>query len=273
MLEQVVLETATPLTLNVTAVDPNEILIIKSISGLTSPGNDLYMGEFAGEGGYYQGRRAKKLNPVFNLKMNPDHAGNVSISAIREILYRQFYTPTPGKAGVQFRLVDDELPDRYLIGYCEGIDTDQWVKEQSAAVSLVCNDSFMRSAVETTGAEPAGWTTLPHIYDGSAYTGLEMTLKVLVATPTVTLDLNGSKMVLQKASGNFAVNDIIVINSQAGSRKITLNGVDVMALLTGTSVWATLDRDDNLFRIYGSVIGDGKAAMTAYHYRSAWWGS
>jgi hypothetical protein len=56
MLSQVVVETATPRTFNIEAVSADEILIIKKISGLTSPGNTLYSGRTAQGRGYYQGR-------------------------------------------------------------------------------------------------------------------------------------------------------------------------------------------------------------------------
>lgn len=271
MLDQLVLQTTNPLTLNITAVDPDEILVVKSISGLTSGGVTPYTGDFAREGGYYQGRRAKNLTPTITLKLNPDYKNEISVSAIREILYRTFYDPQLESDAIPILLKDDELADRILYGYTEDINTEQFSKEQTAMVSMVCTDPYLKSAAETSAADAAGWLSLPIAYDGSAATGMEMTIKVKTATNTVTVNLNG-KILQLVVPGTYAVNDIIVINTTGGSRKITLNGVDVMAHMTAPSVWLQLDRSANLIKTSGAVDGDGKAALMSYKFRSSWWG-
>jgi hypothetical protein len=85
----------------------------------------------------------------------------------------------------------------------------------------------------------------------------------------MTVDLNGQKMVLNKA---FAVNDVIEINTVEGSRAIRQNGTDVMVALASGSDWIQLTEKDNIFKIYGTAEGDGKVVMTSYTFRSAWWG-
>lgn len=271
MLDQVVLQTSNPMTLNVTAVDPDEILVVQSISGLTSNGANLYTGELAREGGYYQGRRAKNLTPTIKLKLNPDYANDISVTQIRQLLYGMFYDPTPDSDGVQVLLKDSELPDMYFIGYTENINTEQFVKEQTAMVSMVCLEAYLYAPAETTQADAVGWTSLAIDYEGGAAAGLEMTVKIKTATNTVIVDLNGRKLTLTRAA-NYAVNDILVINTVQGSRKITLNGVDIMAQLTSDSIWLQLDRPANLIKTSGAVAGDGKAALMSYKYRGKWWG-
>lgn len=143
MLDQVVLQTANPMTLNITAADPNEILVIKSISGLTSTKVGLFTGDFSTEGSYYQGRRPEKLTPVITFKINPNYADDISVSDVRQLLYRMFYEPQPGSDGVKVILKDDKLPDLYFVGYVEDINTDQFTKSQTAQVSLVAMDSYL----------------------------------------------------------------------------------------------------------------------------------
>lgn len=269
MLETVVVESSVPLTFNITDVDPNEMLVVKSISGLTSAKVGLFTGDFAGEGSYYQGRRGEKLTPVIALKMNPDYQNDVEVSDIREILYRTFYNPQPGSDGVKVLLKDDRKPDRYFVGYTEDINTDQFSKDTSVQISMQAMDAYLFSDIPINASEPAGWTSTPIAYDGSARTGLEMTFKVNTATNVMTVDLNGNKMVLNRA---FAVGNIITINTQKGQRAIKVGATDIMAALTPESQFIQLDRPANTIKAYGSVEGDGKVVLTDYNFRSQWWG-
>lgn len=272
MLNQVILETSAPMTLNVTGVDPSEPLIIESAPGLTSTKATLFTGDFAGDDSYYQGRRVGGRNVVFNFKLNPNYATNVSVGQIRRMLYRQFHEPQAGSDAVQVRVKDDELPDLFFIGYTEAIDCDAWVKESKAQVSMMTTEAYLRSVVATNFNDANGVFSVNIAYDGSADTGIELTLKIKTATNTVTVDIGGTLMVLVKPSGTYAVNDIITINTNTRARSIKLNGVDIMAHLTAASRFVQLTQINNAFKTYGSVLNDGKVAMTAYTYRSAWWG-
>mgnify|MGYP001550054659 CR=1 FL=1 len=271
MLTSVVLESSVPMTLNVGDVDPDDLVVIKSISGLSPADVTLFTGDFARDGGYYQGRRAVKRNPVFNLKLNADYASDIEISDIRESLYRQFYEPQSMTDGLQVRLVDDRKPDRYFIGYTEGWVGEIFDQSPSAQISMICVDPMLKSVANTTGANPAGWVSVPIDYEGSADTGIDVTIKVTSVVNQVVLENNGVLMKISKPT-NFAVNDIIEINTVIGSRAITLNGVDIMGSLTGDSGWVMLTQAANTLNAYGLVAADGKAVVTAYSYRASWWG-
>lgn len=271
MLTQVVLQTANPMTFEIAAADPDEIIILKSISGLSPADVTLFTGDFSKNGGYYQGRRVGTRNPVFNLKLNPDYENDIEVSDIREMLYRQFLEPQPNSDGVQVLLVDDRKPDRYFIGFTEKFPADIFEQSTKAQISMLCVDPMLKSALETTDSNPTGWVSVPVAYDGSADTGIEVTMKVAVADTQMTLENNGMEMKLVKAT-DFAVDDVIYINTKQGERQITLNGVDVMALLTGDSTWITLNQSGNTLQAYGTVPSDGFAVVTDYTYRSEWWG-
>jgi hypothetical protein len=275
MLEEVVIQSSDPMTLKVQDMDPEEILYLESITGLSPEGITLFTGDFARDGGYYQGRRIGKRNPVFTFKLNPNYAEDIEISDIRELLYKMFLEPQVNSDGVQVLLVDDRRPDRYFVGYTESVNTDMWDLVQKAQVSMVCVDPYLRSSDETSDSDVTGWISVPLTYDGSAATGLEMEIKVTATTPTVIIDLNGELMTLTHPV-NFLNNDIININTIIGQRAITLTRsavtTDVMAYLTGTPKWPTLNAVANTLQVYGSVIADAKARMMSYSYRSAWWG-
>jgi hypothetical protein len=271
MLERVTLQTANPMTFEIAAADPDEIIILQSISGLSPADVTLFTGDFAKNGGYYQGRRVSQRNPVFNLKMNPDYANDIEVSDIREMLYRQFLEPTASGDGVQVLLEDDRKPDRYFIGYTEKFPADIFEQTTKAQISMLCVDPMLKSAAQTTASNPGGWVSVPFTYEGSADTGVEVHLKVTSITNQVSIENNGLLMKLIKPT-NFAVNDIVYINTKQGQRKIQLNGVDVMALLTSDSKWISLAQAANTFNVYGTVVSDGKVVATDYTYQAEWWG-
>lgn len=269
MLQQVVLNTAAPMTLNVEAVNPDDLVVIKSISGLDPADVNLFTGDFSRDGGYYQGRRAVGRNPVLNLKLNPDYSTDTEVSDIREMLYSIFYEPSATSDGLQVILKDDRKPDRYFIGYTEKMPAPIFESEPTAQVSMLCVDPYLKSVAAVAGNDAVGWTSLPVTYEGSARTGLEVNMKVKTATTVLNLEINGVLLTLNKS---FAVNDIVIVNTLIGSRKITVNGVDAMATLAPTSKWVQLNKGVNTIKTYGSVSGDAKVAMMSYTYRAAWWG-
>lgn len=268
MLTKVIAQTSTPVEFNVTNVDPEEILILKSISGLTQAGATLYTGEFAGEGGYYQGRRAKQRFPVLNFKLNPNYKEDIDGEDIRDILYRTFMEPQAGTDGVQMGVFTTKKPELYFVGYTEDIDVPLFEKELTATVSMSCTDAYLRSAQETSAESPLGWLSNPVTYDGTADTGFQIDLRVMYSTTEMYLENNGVPMRLVR---NFNVGDTVSINTNPGERHIRHNGVDVMAALQGPN-WLKLSTVTNVLNVYGSVPGDGKVLATAYRYRSAWWG-
>lgn len=270
MLQQVILQSSTPMTLEIGNAAPDEILILKSISGLTPVDLTLFTGDYAGPGGYYQGRRAPKRNPVFNFKLNEDYVNDIVISDVRELLYRTFLEPQALIDGLQVKLIDDRKPDRYFICYTEGWNGEIFEQKPEAGISTLCVDPYLRS-VDEVSASNAGWVSTAFTYEGSADTGIEVTIKVATVTPTVNFVLNGQIMTLDKGS-NFAVNDIIVINTNMGDRLVTVNGVDKMAYLTAASDWLQLNQAACTISTYGGVAADGKTVITNYKYRAAWWG-
>lgn len=269
MLETVNVESVNPLTLHVSDVDPSEMFILKSISGLTSAKVGLFTGDYATEGSYYQGRRAEKLNPVLTLKLNPDYANDIEVSDLRETLYRTFYEPQPGLDGVLVSLEDDRKPKRYFVGYTEDINTDQFSQSRDVQISMVCMDGYLFSYDRTEASDAVGWSSLPVTYDGSARAGIEASFKINTATSVFTFDVNGNKLILNRA---FTVGQVININTRKGERYIRLGATDIMASLDPTSQWVQLDRPATTIKTYGSVDGDGKAVMTSYNFRSRWWG-
>lgn len=271
MLQSVVLETANPVEFAIGEANPDELLLLTSVSGLDPADVTLFTGDFAREGGYYQGRRVGKRNPVFNFKINPDYKNDVDASDARALLYRQFLEPQAESDAVQVRFVDDRNPDRYLFCYTEKMPADIFTQKPIAQVSTLSVDPFLKSVDQTQMVNSNGWLSVPVNYDGTADTGVKATLKVVMPTTQVVLENNGAKMRLSKATP-FAAGDVIEVSSVHGERYIRLNGQDAMGLLQSDSKWVYLAQSSNALRTYGSVASDGLVAITAYSFRAAWWG-
>lgn len=269
MLKKAVVEAATPIEFLIDEADPDELIVCTSISGLDPSDVELFTGEFAQRGGYYQGRRSGRRFPIFNFKINPNYALGIDASDARDILYRTFLEPQADTDGVQVRLVDDHWPDRYFIGYTEKPKAEIFAKQPTAQMAMVCVDPYLKSVDETSASNPTGWLSVPLNYDGSADTGIDLTLKVVANTSTVVVQNNSTTMTL---NGAFLTGDILEINTNQGSRAVKLNGVDIMALLTAGD-WIALTQADNFLRSFGDLgAGDGKVVVTDYLYRSEWWG-
>lgn len=272
MLHTVEIQTENPMVLPLLGVDPDAPVVITSISGLDPADVTIFTGDYARDGGYYQGRRSAGRNPVFNLKLNPDYKNDFEVSDIREMLYDIFMEPSPSSDMLRVVLQDDRKPDRYFDGVVEDLPSDIFSRDTKAQVSMLCVDPYLRSVTPVVGHDAVGWISVPVTYDGSKRTGLAMTFLVKTATPQFNLDIGGVWLQLNKPSGNFAVNDVITINTLIGSRSIKLNGVDIMAYLSAGSRWPELNKGVNTIKSNGPVLGDGKIVMTDYSYNAAWWG-
>lgn len=260
------------MTLEIGNADPDQIIIIESISGLDPADVTNFTGDFARDGGYYQGRRSAGRNPVFNLKLNPDYANDIEVSDIREMLYDMFLEPSPNNDGLLVELIDDRKPNRFFVGYTEKLPADIFSRDTKAQVSMICVDPFLRSTDQTIGHDAVGWTSVNVTYDGSKRIGLYSKFLVKTAVNQMHFDINGVIMTLNKPSGNYAVNDVIEVNTEIGSRSIKLNGTDIMAHLASGAKWPELNKGVNAVKAYGTAVGDGKVVMTDYTYRAAWWG-
>lgn len=274
MLESVVVQSSNPLTLNISGANPDEMLLLKSISGLTSPKVGLYLGDYSSEGSYYQGRRGERLTPVITLKMNPNYVDDVDLSDIRDLLYRTFMTPQPGSDGVKILLKDDRRPDRYFVGYVEDIDTDQFSSSRMATISMVSLEPVLFSDV---GVAVSGLTTstvnIP--YDGSAPAGIRIHALTHVQTTAIRISLNERTMILLKASGTpggWPPGTLVTINSRKAEREVRINSDLSMPQIASGFQWFQLDRPVNVLKALGEDETLGDVTILDYDFKSTWWG-
>lgn len=261
------------LSLPLLGATPRDSILVKSVTGLNPPGIDLFLGEYARDGGNYQGRRAQTRNPVLTLDLNPNPALGQTVAGLRSLLYKAFIDPHVNADHSQLILREDDGSARYLVGYTEKFETDLFGVETSAQISMLCPDPFIRDLQETVLTNPFGWITVPFAYAGDAETGFEVDISINVSTPVLTLENNGRTMVM---TSEFKVGDLVHINTSPGSWSITLtrSGITTSLLpnLATASRWLELHSQANTMRVYGSTVDSRPATITELRYTAAYWG-
>lgn len=253
---------------------PKTNLLVRKITGLNPPDANLFIGEYASDGGVYQGRRVGNRNVVITMDLNPNPALGETVSGLREMLYKAFMDPMSEADYLQLNLHDDQDRIRYVVGYTEKFEAEVFDVETMAQISLICPDPYIRDIAETVLNNTPGWTTVPFIYAGTAETGFVATIKINQATSVLTLDNNNKQMVLNRT---FAVNDVVTISTTRGARSITVTPSggptsSILANLTVASPWLELHSQSNLMKVYGSTTVILPASVTQLRYRQAYWG-
>ena len=294
------------LALPILGVTPKESLLIRKVTGLNPPDRDLFIGEYARDGGNYQGSRVGNRNVVMTLDLNPNPALGETVSGLRDLLYKTFMDPLIDADHVELVLHDDDGRLRNLYGYTEKLETEIFDIETMAQVSMICPDPFIRDVSSTVLTNSGGtWVTVPFVYGGTAETGFEAMIYFSVPSGTLTLKNNAQKMVL---THSFAATSAVYINTNRGSRDVRLATQSVVdayiaanPTLTLTEVWANLvaagsttpligklspdspwielHSQTNKMTVYGLVepnppttTGDLVAGVKTLTYRASYWG-
>lgn len=274
MLTQIDVDSENAFLVPILGVTPKDSLLVRSVTGLSAPDITLFIGDYARDGGFYQGRRVEKRNVVITFDLNPNPALGETVAGLRELLYKSFADPSVDADSIKLGLHDDQGRVRYVVGYTETFDGDIFSSETSTQISIICPDPYIRDDVPTVLTHPTGWTTVPFTYAGTAETGFEVLIYVNTATNTVTLDNNGKKMVLNRT---FAAGDIIRISTVPGSRFVGVTTAPaaeapILGSLTPGSPWPQLHSQSNVMKVYGAAPTDLIAAIRSLTYTQSYWG-
>lgn len=273
MLTQVNLVGDTTISMNVLGAGPRDSRIIRKITGLGPPEIDLFIGDYARDGGIYTGRRIGKRNIVMELGLNPNYGSNETVDGLREGLYKIFLDPGVNGDDLVIELVDDIKPIRRAIGFAEKFEGDLFEKDTAVQVSLICPDPYLTDATETvlTGS----FTTFPFTYGGSAETGFTVRVEVSASTPYLTIENNGKTMVFDY---DFLAGDVLRVNTTPGKREVKLDragfpDIELLFAMTPESPWIQLHSQSNVLKVYDHPDTEGVvAAMTELRYTPTYWG-
>lgn len=287
MLTQVDVDSDNSFTVPIVGVTPKDSLLIRQINGLSPPGLNLFIGDYAISGGSYQGRRVGTRNIVILMELNPNPALGETISSLRERLYKAFLDPLVEADYVKMVLHLDDGRLLEAVGYAETFETDIFSVDTFVQISMICPDPYLKDTVPRVLATATGWTQVPFTYTGSAETGFEAEIKVAMDTPrlilannTVTDDVNSplyprGRLIVDRA---FVAGDLVTVNTTRGSRKIMLTPistgvpVSILASMTSTSQWIELHSQRNTMRIYGSTPASLPAIIQKLTFVQTYWG-
>lgn len=225
---------------------PTDSIIVEKIEGLGPPDVNLFMGDYARDGGTYGGRRALPRNVILTLGLNPNYADNETVDGLRLLLYKAFMDPYVASDGLILVLQDDTFADRYILGYTDKFDGDVFSDDTTVRIELQCPNPYILDSAMTELV--ASGPTFPFTYEGSAETGLIITAEMTTTSSIVTFDLNGTKMYLDYV---FADNDVIKVNTIRGQRRIQVYGPQAVTNRELTSDVATLT-----VAAHGYAVGD-----------------
>lgn len=263
------------LALPILGVTPKESLLIRKVTGLNPPDADLFIGEYARDGGLYQGRRVGSRNVVMTIDLNPNPALGETVSGLRDLLYKTFMDPLVDADHVELVLHSDDGRVRNLYGYTEKFETEIFDEvETLAQISFICPDPYIRDLVETVHTnESATWITVPFTYQGTAETGFEVDIHINDDTSSLTLINNNRSMTIEH---QFFAGDVVKINTNRGFRNITYTRLGVtypaISKMTYASRWLELHSQTNLMTVHGPTLGDGVAGVKTLKYRASYWG-
>lgn len=271
MLTQVDVQSENPFYLKIRDAKPTDSIILEKIEGLGPPDVDLFMGDYARDGGVYGGRRVPPRSLTITMGLNPNYVDDETVDGLRLLLYKAFMDPFVGDDGLSLILHDDVRDDRFVQGYVDKFDGDIFSDDTTAQISMRCPNPYIQD-VDTTDLTASG-PTFPFTYEGSAETGMIITAEMTVGAALVTLDLNGTKMFLDYT---FLDNDIVTVDTRRGQRRIqvTRSGVttDILYSLTPDSTWLELHSVSNTLKVYGATEATVVANLTDISFRGQHWG-
>lgn len=221
MLTQIDVMSENAFDLPILGVTPKNSLLIKKVTGLNPPDRSLFIGDYAQDGGIYQGRRVGKRNVVITLDLNPNPALGETAESLRDRLHRAFIDPQVEGDYLKMVFHNENGLEKYLVGYCEKFEGEIFDAETMCQISMICPDPYLRDNDDTILVQPTGWIQVPFTYQGSAETGFIVRIYVTTPTTQITLYNNGKTMQLVNPGG-YIVGDIIIVNTIRGQRSITI---------------------------------------------------
>lgn len=275
MLTRVEVQSENSFFLEIQNARPTDSIRLEKIDGLDPPDIDIFMGDYARDGGFYGGRRVPFRPVTFTLSLNPKYVDGETTDGLRKKLYKAFLDPFATSDGLNVLLYDHVENTRYIQGHVEKFDGDLFSDDTTVQIVMRCPNPYIQD-VDLTELEPSG-PTFPFDYLGSAEAGLVAKAVIIVSSSQLVFDLNGTKLTLV---GSFLVDDEVIIDTRRGQRKIQLvrteasitTTYNILYMKTSDSTWLDLHSEDSILKVYGLDDDNIVANLTELAFRGAHWG-
>ena len=285
MLTAVGIQGEVEMIIPILGIGPRESILIRKITGLSPADINLFVGDYSRDGGFYQGRRVGKRNPVITLDLNPNPALGETVSGLRELLYRVFLNPMIDKDYVQLNLYDDLGRILTTRMYAEKFEGELFDVDTTLQISTIAPDPYLYESTPIVLDTPGAWTNFVFPYTGTAETGLKMTIDITASCTNLTVNLNDR--IFQIAGYSFIPGDVVSINSVRGQSSLTVKHTSdvvesLLGRLTSASEWPELhsrfntgpvDSENQSISVYESLPSDPVVAtIRDITFTQAYWG-
>jgi len=251
----------------------SDSFIVRKVSGLEPPDVSLFLGEYSGDGGTYQGRRVGPRNPVFTIDLNPNPRRGETISSLREQLYDVFVGPSDESPYVEVKLFFDNSAPRVLGGYTETFETELFDADTAVQASLVCPDPYIRDVTPTLiDFDPPIQIINTEFYRSSAPCGVALTATVTEDTSNIIFYAGSKSM---RVDYDLLENDVVIINSNRGVQTIValrgLTTINLLPYLTPQSRWLELYKKTGQIEVVAD-LNTTVAFFNQLGYTGKYWG-
>lgn len=275
MLTRVELQGDDPLYLDLLGATPRDSFILEKVEGLDPMDIDLQIGDRAGNGGYYTGRRVPPRTIEMQIHLNPNNAEGETVAQLRQRLYRRFMNPIGGDNRVRLAFTDSLHANKLITsGYTEKFESEIFSEEPWVLASIRCPDPFIHDSDYTDFVSMGA--TYPFEYTGSAPTGFSILMTITTATNRLVLEVDNQRMTFDM---NFLVGDQVWISTEEIERYAnysrSIGGItETFSLIpyTGYSVqWPQITSENPTIKVSNgnNVV---VAEMNHMHFSSIHWG-
>lgn len=246
-----------------TTADP---YILKSADGLGPPDIDVFIANTRSAGGVYQGKRTQSREIVLSIGLNADYSIGQTVSDLRNTLYG-LLTPSFEDI-ITIQLMDEDEVLFQTTGSVKKLEISPFAKDPSVQVTIPCVQPYFDgpSVIHVIPASKAA----PVITNlGTAPTGFRM--GVLFTAPVTNWTLSDSSGGKMEITYSFLSGDLLVINTNPGSRGIWLTRsavtTNIIYALSSDSLWYMLHGGANTFATNSQTFD-----WDDVYYRPVYWG-
>lgn len=272
---------ANSIDLPIEGVETAGVFLLKSADGLGPPEVEVRISDTAGEGGVYQGRRARNRQVVVLIGLQPEWDLGQTAEELRTLLYG-LLTPKFGQM-VGLEIHDETGQLAFARGHISRFEAAIFSEDPAVQVTLDCDHPYLKAPatkVQVPVETVSGTQTFLDISnEGTAPSGFTMGITFTAATPglvTLSDEASDGERISISTPGGFAAGDSLIIDTrqtQRGLWKVKAGQTAQISILNDlvveTSVWMQLYGGTNRLRL-NSVDFDWYAPVMFAHLPTYW---
>lgn len=249
---------------NTSSFDP---YILKSAEGLGPPEINVFIAQSSGMDGYYKGRETQYREIVLSVALNPNYRENVTVSDLRSELYGLLSSGFSDSIDIII-VNEDGIELMYTTGYIKKMEVVPFSATPEVQITITCVKSYFEASNGIHASLNPSEYQQEITNEGTAETGFVLTVVCQYETGRFDLVDNRGKQTLIQF--DFKMDDILTIDSRAGSRSVSLerdDGVEnIIYAMSMDSDWLTLYNGYNRIYSYSGFRWDD------LYYVPRYWG-